>query len=251
MSSATEVGRRWPAALVQRLACRRPASRHRRCADPAAAPAPPCPGRRRTIRRRRGRWSGASASISGRSSPGLRRRGLPDSAPERASSMSGEGQRIEADPAARADSRSGPAAARCPAARGAAPGPSRRRSACPSASGPTSACIPAGSRWPDRARRDGDRDGPRGRRCPCTGRLQILDQAEDGGGIAVGPAADREHRAFDRAVVLADRAMLPEGVAALMLQPERRKGTAALPAAPAIARASPAPPSRDRAAEPA
>src|ERR1700752_4351787 len=50
--------------------------------------------------------------------------------------------------------------------------------------------------------------------------LQILDQAGDRGRVAVGPAADGEDGASELAVVLAHRAVLPEGVAPLVLQPE-------------------------------
>ena len=38
---------------------------------------------------------------------------------------------------------------------------------------------------------------------------------------SIGPAADRVDRAFDRGVVLADRALAPVGVAPLMVQPMR------------------------------
>ena len=55
--------------------------------------------------------------------------------------------------------------------------------------------------------------------------LQVLDQIENRGGIAIGPAADRQHRTLDGAVILADRAMAPEIVAALVIEPELR-GTA-------------------------
>ncbi len=54
--------------------------------------------------------------------------------------------------------------------------------------------------------------------------LEIFHQAEYGGGVAVGPAADGEDGAGELAVILADRAMLPEGVAPLMLQPEGGEG---------------------------
>ena len=54
--------------------------------------------------------------------------------------------------------------------------------------------------------------------------LQAFEQARHGVGIAVGPAADRVDRALDRAVVLAHRAVAPEVVAPLVLQPERREG---------------------------
>ncbi len=54
---------------------------------------------------------------------------------------------------------------------------------------------------------------------PLAGRLQIGEQAEDRIGIAVGPAAHGIDGALDRAPVLADRAMLVEGVAALVPEP--------------------------------
>ena len=54
--------------------------------------------------------------------------------------------------------------------------------------------------------------------------VEILHQPEHRRRVAVGPAADREDGGLQLAVVLADRAMLPECVAALMLQPLRRKG---------------------------
>src|SRR5215475_6972947 len=45
---------------------------------------------------------------------------------------------------------------------------------------------------------------------PLARAAQILGEVEHRRGIAVGPAAHRHHRALDRAVILADRAMLPE-----------------------------------------
>ncbi len=48
---------------------------------------------------------------------------------------------------------------------------------------------------------------------------QILDQPEHGSAIAVGPAADGVDGDLDIRIILADRAVLPEGVAGLMLQP--------------------------------
>ncbi len=53
--------------------------------------------------------------------------------------------------------------------------------------------------------------------------VEVLHQPEHRRRIAVGPAADREDGGLQLAVILADRAMPPEGVAALMLQPLRRK----------------------------
>src|SRR5271169_1869865 len=50
-------------------------------------------------------------------------------------------------------------------------------------------------------------------------RLQMLEQARDGIGVTIGPAADREHRALDRAKILAHRAVPPIVVAARMPQP--------------------------------
>ena len=58
---------------------------------------------------------------------------------------------------------------------------------------------------------------------PFFGHGRPAQQARHGVGIAVRPAADRVDRAVDRAVVLADRAVLPEVVAPLVLQPERRE----------------------------
>ena len=55
---------------------------------------------------------------------------------------------------------------------------------------------------------------------------QAFQQSRDRVGVAVGPAADRVHRGLDVGVVLAHRALLPVGVAALMAQPvvdERRR----------------------------
>ena len=54
------------------------------------------------------------------------------------------------------------------------------------------------------------------------GAWKIFNAAEDGGGIAIRPAADIEDRDFDSAVILAHRAMFPERVAALMLHPQHR-----------------------------
>ena len=48
---------------------------------------------------------------------------------------------------------------------------------------------------------------------------QAGQQAHDGGVVTVGPAADRVDRRFDRRVVLADRAVLPVGVATLVGKP--------------------------------
>src|SRR5690349_3626424 len=56
-----------------------------------------------------------------------------------------------------------------------------------------------------------------------TGNREIFHEAEHSGRIAIGPAADAQHGTSDRRVVLAHRAMAPEGIAALMLEPERRK----------------------------
>ena len=54
---------------------------------------------------------------------------------------------------------------------------------------------------------------------PLARRRQMLEQARDGIGVAVGPAADRIDRTLDRGVVLAHRAVPPIGVAMRMLQP--------------------------------
>ena len=62
---------------------------------------------------------------------------------------------------------------------------------------------------------------------PAARHRQMLEQARDGVGVAVGPAADREDRALDRGVVLAHRAVPPIGVAPLVPQPQRRGRTAA------------------------
>ncbi len=48
---------------------------------------------------------------------------------------------------------------------------------------------------------------------------EIFAEAEDGATVSVGPARDRIDRHLDRRIILADRAMPPEGVAALMLEP--------------------------------
>ena len=49
--------------------------------------------------------------------------------------------------------------------------------------------------------------------------VEMFQQARDGVGVAVGPAADGEDRTFDRAEILAHRAVPPVGVAPLVLQP--------------------------------
>src|SRR5690606_10301435 len=54
--------------------------------------------------------------------------------------------------------------------------------------------------------------------CPAR-HVEMLDQAEDGVGITVGPAADRKDRAGDRRVILADGMSGPIGVAPLMFEP--------------------------------
>src|SRR5262249_11576654 len=48
--------------------------------------------------------------------------------------------------------------------------------------------------------------------------FQMREHARDRVGVAVSPAADRTDRPRDRAPILADRAVFPYGVAALMLQ---------------------------------
>src|SRR6185312_154955 len=55
-------------------------------------------------------------------------------------------------------------------------------------------------------------------------RFQVGEQAGDGVGVGVGPAADGVGGGLDRAIVLADRAMLPIIVAQLVLQPGREEG---------------------------
>ncbi len=52
-----------------------------------------------------------------------------------------------------------------------------------------------------------------------SGAWQVLDQSKDRAAIAIGPAAHGEDGGLDPGVVLADRAVLPERVAALVLQP--------------------------------
>ncbi len=52
---------------------------------------------------------------------------------------------------------------------------------------------------------------------------QVFEQTRDRIGVAVGPAADREDRTLDRAVILAHRAVLPVVVAPLMPQPGRQE----------------------------
>src|SRR3546814_17658183 len=55
-------------------------------------------------------------------------------------------------------------------------------------------------------------------------RRAARDKARNGVGVGIGPAADREHRHLDVGEVLADGAMLPESVAALVLQPGGGEG---------------------------
>src|SRR5205085_2726878 len=50
-------------------------------------------------------------------------------------------------------------------------------------------------------------------------RLEIGQEPRHGVAIGIGPAADRIDRAFDRPVILADRAMAPIAVAPLMREP--------------------------------
>ena len=52
---------------------------------------------------------------------------------------------------------------------------------------------------------------------------EVRHQMRDRIHVVVGPATDRQHRRFDRVIVLANRAMLPIGIARLMAGPERRK----------------------------
>ena len=49
--------------------------------------------------------------------------------------------------------------------------------------------------------------------------VETFQQARDGVGVAIGPAADGEDRTLDRAEILAHRAVPPVGVAPLVLQP--------------------------------
>ena len=70
--------------------------------------------------------------------------------------------------------------------------------------------------------------------------VEPRQQAENGVAIAVGPAADGVHGAADAREVLADRAVLPVGIATLMLQPLGQPQAAVLEAflphvAPAVA----------------
>ena len=54
---------------------------------------------------------------------------------------------------------------------------------------------------------------------PPAGRIERPDEPEHGIGVAIGPTADRVHRALDRRRVLAHRALLPVGVAPLVAHP--------------------------------
>ena len=97
--------------------------------------------------------------------------------------------------------------ARC-GARPAPPGPAsiravpaRRRCPCPrpSATGPTSAGTPGGSRSPDPGSTSSGNACDHGPRSPFDGALQAGHEPQHGLGVAVRPAADGVHRALDRA----------------------------------------------------
>ena len=125
-------------------------------------------------------------------------------------------------------------------------GSSIRRCRRPSASGPTSAAPPAGSR--SAARLGEMRIGMRPRADQALARhAQSLEQARDGVGIAVGPAADGVDGALDRGVVLAHRAVPPVGVAPLVAQPELEEQRHVLQPLAATSPASARRPARGRA----
>src|SRR2546423_1694583 len=54
---------------------------------------------------------------------------------------------------------------------------------------------------------------------PLARRLEVLEQAGNRVAVGIAPAADGEHRAFDRIPVLAHRAVPPVGVSALVPEP--------------------------------
>ena len=155
--SADDVERRLERRCRNRRTWRRPRAGRR--AFPARA-------RWRSIRRRPCR---NPAAVDDLAVDQLWRRGKQLAAGSQAEAAGRDGCGT-ARPARRSSGRAAPrtsrAAARSPSGRAAWPGRSRRRCRCPSASGPTSAAPPAGSRWRASARRNAGTCGSRARRCP-------------------------------------------------------------------------------------